>query len=96
MGVLTNVFRRGGVFYFRARVPAPLKVRVGRNELWRSLRTRDPGEARRRGGILLSLTEALWRDLDRAMSSREVQSLIDGWVRARLEDDAEVRRATSD
>jgi len=92
MPVLTNVFRRGGVFYFRARVPASLRVRVGRNELWRSLRTREPSVARRLGGILFSLTEVLWGDLECAMGQDEVQLLIDGWIKAKLDEDTEVRR----
>src|SRR3569833_1938654 len=91
MGVLTNVFRRGGVFYFRARVPAALRPSVGRRELWRSLRTSDPTEARCRGASLLRLTEALWRDLHPRMSPNEIQSLIDNWTKAKLEEDADAR-----
>jgi integrase len=91
MAVLTNVFRRGVIFHFRARVPASLRDRVGRNELWRSLKTAEPAVARRRGGTLHSLTEALWRDLQLAMTEREVQALVDGWLKAELDKDADVR-----
>jgi hypothetical protein len=92
MAVLTNVFRRGGVYYFRARVPASLSAKVGRRELWRSLRTREISTARRRGSALFGLTEALWRDLQHAMRPDEVQLLIDGWVLAKLDEDAEARQ----
>ena len=92
MVVLTNVFRRGGVFYFRARVPAPLRVHVQRDELWRSLKTSDPSEARRRGGALHGLTETLWSGLKRAMNQYDAQALVDAWLKAKLDEDTEVRR----
>src|SRR5579885_3517689 len=96
MAVMSNVFRRGSVFYFRVGIPRHLRGRLNRRELWRSLRTSDPGEARRRGGILLSLTQTLWSDLQRAMSTRELQSAIANWLKAKLDEDADARWGASD
>ena len=100
MALVTNVFRRGGAFYFRARVPAALRPAVGRRELWRSLRTSVASVARRRGVTVLGLTETLWRDLERAMQSASkpvdpgvIKGLIDQWLRAEIEEDAYLRDA---
>lgn len=95
MAVLTNVFRRGGVFYFRASVPLALRQSLGRKELWKSLRTREPGQAKLRGSALLGLTENLWRDLERAMSADEIEKLINSWLKARLEEDTAARTGIS-
>lgn len=43
----TNLLRREGVYYFRARVPLDLVQEFGRAEVWRSLRTKEPREAKR-------------------------------------------------
>ncbi len=47
MGLATNCIRRGAMYCFRARVPTELVKAFGRVEVWKSLRTRDPREARR-------------------------------------------------
>lgn len=100
MSLVTNVFRRGASYYFRTRVPARFRTLLERKELWRSLRTTDAREARQRASVAVLLTEALWRDLERAMSSKrnlpspgEIQSLIDQWLRAELSEDAYLRTA---
>lgn len=99
MSLVTNVFRRGAIFYFRARVPARLTAVVGRRELWRSLKTSDHREARQRASRAILLTAALWRDFERLMSSRvpsrsEVKALIDQWLKAELDRDETLRRAS--
>lgn len=99
MSLVTNVFRRGAIFYFRARVPARLIPVVGRRELWRSLRTGDARMARQRASRAILLTDALWHDLERLMSSRvpsrsEVKALIDQWLKAELDRDEALRRAS--
>jgi integrase len=100
MSLVTNVFRRGASYYFRTRVPARFRVLLERKELWRSLRTTDAREARQRASVAILLTETLWRDLERAMSSKrnvpspeEIKSLIDQWLRAELSEDAYLRTA---
>lgn len=99
MSLVTNVFRRGAVFHFRTRVPARLVEVVGRKELWRSLRTGDQREARQRASRAILLTDALWRDLERIMSSRvpsrsEIKAKIDQWLKAELDRDEWLRRAS--
>jgi integrase len=100
MPLVTNVFRRGASYYFRTRVPARFRALLKRKELWRSLRTTDAREARQRASVAILLTGTLWRDLERAMSSKrnlpsleELQSLIDQWLRAELSEDAYLRTA---
>ncbi len=100
MPLVTNVFRRGASYYFRTRVPARFRALLDRKELWRSLRTTDVREARQRASVAVILTEKLWRDLERAMSSKrnvpspdQVQALIDQWLRAELSEDAYLRTA---
>jgi integrase len=91
MSLITNVFRRGAIYAFRIRVPEHLRDRVGRRELWRSLRTSLAGEARRRGVVLHNLTEALWHDLERVMDHRESKALIDEWLRSEIGEDTYLR-----
>jgi integrase len=99
MSLVTNVFRRGGSYYFRARVPGRLRAILGRQELWRSLRTGDPWKARQRASLIAQLTHRLWRDLDelmslsRAVTPVELKALIDDWLRAELSEDAYFRTA---
>lgn len=99
MSLVTNVFRRGGSYYFRTRVPARFRTLLERRELWRSLRTTDAKGARQRASVAALLTEALWQDLERLMSipssvpSRaHIRALIDQWLKAELEQDAGLRR----
>jgi integrase len=91
MSLVTNVFRRGATYYFRIRVPAHLRAKVGRNELWKSLRTSLAGEARRRCVWVQTLTETLWRDFERAMDLSECKVLIDRWLAAEIKEDAYLR-----
>ena len=108
MSLATNVVRRGSTFYFRVAVPQRLRALVARVELWRSLRTSHPTTARRRAATLLLLTERLWSDLERLMEwefekvdwtsvervdGAEVKALIDGWLKAELDEDAYRREA---
>lgn len=103
MSLSTNVVRRGSIYYFRTSVPRHLRALVGRDELWRSLRTSQATTARRCGAVLHHLTERLWRDLERVMKLNaervdraEVQALIDGWLKAQLDEDAYLREAPDD
>lgn len=99
MALITNVFRRRGTYYFRARVPVHLQAVVGRKELWRSLKTGRPEDARRRGLAVGRLTERLWRDVERAMLTTAsvdkgaIKALIDAWLRAEIEEDTYLRDA---
>jgi integrase len=91
MTLSSHVLRRGGVYWFRIRVPKRLRTVLGRRELWRSLRTLSPAEARRRAMHLAALTASLWCGADAAMSPDEAKALVDQWLRAKLDEDAELR-----
>jgi integrase len=91
MALATHIVRRGSTYYFRARVPAALKPRIGRAELSRSLQTASAPEARRRATYLASLTMDLWQALERAMTIDDVRQLIQGWLRQALDTDAKAR-----
>jgi hypothetical protein len=60
MSLATNVIRRGGRYVYRARVPADLVARLGRFEIIRSLKTADPGMARRRASRVGSSFHLIW------------------------------------
>ena len=91
MALVTCVFRREGVFYFRTRVPARLRGALGRREVWRSLRTHDPRTARRRAGLLQSSIDALWTAIRPSMTRDEASALIDAWLIEGLQEDLRIR-----
>ncbi|MGA0544551.1 DUF6538 domain-containing protein [Brevundimonas sp. VNH65] len=103
MPLVTNVFRRGGSYYFRTRVPIRFAALLERKELWRSLRTKDAREARQRASVAVLLTDLLMRDLERIMSNPsstpsrdQIRALVDHWLRAELDLDADLRRRTEE
>jgi hypothetical protein len=55
--------RHGTVFYFRRRVPLELRARLGRLQLYVSLRTSEMAEAKRRARALVVLTDKLFSEL---------------------------------
>lgn len=57
-----HIIRRNGVYAVRFRVPVDLSVRIGVSEFQRSLKTRDPREARRRGQLVITW---FWDELER-------------------------------
>ncbi|WP_352858776.1 DUF6538 domain-containing protein [Mesorhizobium sp. M0802] len=54
---------KSGVYYFRQRVPADLKRKVGRAELLYSLRTKDPAEAKARFAQEAAKVALRWKAL---------------------------------
>lgn len=91
MPLATHVLRRGGVYCFRVRIPTHLRHLLGRRELWRSLRTTSPDEARRRCSRLQGLTAGLWNALERAMTPEDAKTLVNAWLQAKLDEDADIR-----
>ena len=91
MSLVTNVVRRGGSYYFRTRVPVRFRGLLGRSELWRSLRTSLPTEARRRASYLAALTSELWVALERAMSMKDGNDVLKAWLKAELDDYATLK-----
>ncbi len=71
MCLATNLVRRGATYYVRARVPKDLLAHMGRAEIWRSLGTKDPQEARR-------LLPAAMADLHRLFDDCRLQRDHDG------------------
>lgn len=93
MARTTNLFRRGAIYYFRVTVPVALRMKVGRTELWLSLRTRDPGEARRRAVASATAAHRLF-DLLRLLpmlTKSQIDALIRRYFETRLELDEEFR-----
>ena len=82
---------RGTTYHFRIRTPHQWRDLVGREQPTRSLRTGSKAQARHRSVRLLSLTEALWGALHPAMTPAEAKVLVDQWLTAKLEEDADHR-----
>lgn len=57
-----HIIRRNGVYAVRFRIPVDLSARIGVAEFQRSLKTRDPREARRRGQLVITW---FWDELER-------------------------------
>ena len=77
-----------GVYWLRKRVPGDLRLRVGKREEKRSLKTRDPAEAKRRHLQALTDLEAKWANLragSRTLTEREAHSIAavvhDDWLK---------------
>ncbi|MEP6502143.1 MAG: site-specific integrase [Betaproteobacteria bacterium] len=62
----SNITLRGGVWYFRKRVPAELISAYGRKMVSTSLETRDKGEAKVRAQLLRDQTERLFAGMGRS------------------------------
>lgn len=61
--------RKTGVYWFRKRVPADIAVLTGRNEVNRTLGTKDPDEAKRKFAEVLAEYEREWAQLRLANGS---------------------------
>ena len=85
------LIRRGATYHFRVRTPLRLRPLLGRLELSRSLKTGVLVEARRRCLRMLGLTDELWSALHPAMTPEEAKVLVEAWLTAKLEGDADVR-----
>ncbi|WP_244602881.1 MULTISPECIES: DUF6538 domain-containing protein [Mesorhizobium] len=55
--------RKTGVYWFRKRVPADIALLTGRKEVNRTLRTKDPNEAKRKFAEVLAEHEREWAQL---------------------------------
>lgn len=95
MALFSNIFRRGGRYWFRVRVPIDLISRVGRGELWRSLRTSDPAMARRKGAEAMAGVASLWEAVRRqaGMTREQINGLIQQFFVDFLDEDAKRRVA---
>ncbi len=95
MALSTNLVRRGGIYYFRCRVPNDLVARLGRAELSRSLATANPDVARRRGRRAAHLIEQVWLLVRECMSPEQIDEVIRRWLKAELDKDEVARTNTA-
>jgi len=95
MALSTNLVRRGGIYYFRCRVPNDLVARLGRAELSRSLATANPDVARRRGRRAAHLVEQVWLLVRECMSPEQIDDVIRRWLKAELDKDELARTNTA-
>ena len=72
MSVATHIMRANGLYYLRVRLPADLRLRLGKSEFRRSLCTSSAVEAKRKAGVLyarlidgLELVRAMPNDVRR-------------------------------
>jgi hypothetical protein len=72
MALATNIVSRGRVYYVRVAVPKDLQARIGKAEVWRSLRTKDQRDARRLAPAVLADLHAEWEDMRRRRSPASV------------------------
>ncbi len=91
MAHLPYLLLRGTTYHFRIRTPQAWRALIGRAELSRSLKTGSAVQARRRGARLLSLTDGLWSALHPDMTPADAKVLVDQWLTARLDEDADNR-----
>ena len=91
-----------GVYWLRKRVPDDLRALVGKREEKRSLKTRDPAEAKRQLVQALGELETQWANLragPRTLSEREAHELAavvhDRWLQAYRENPSESAWPTS-
>ena|GEM_PF-384214 len=103
LSLQTHVFRRGGIYYFRMRVPHDVQKHVCfvdeiailalPRELWRSLATACPQKARIRGMLAAALAYELFEKLKRTimLTADQLRQLVVGFYRAELDEDMESR-----
>lgn len=93
MGGLANLVLRGRVFYFRRRVPADFRERLGRRELVRSLGTIDPRAARSNACRLYFASEDLFTGLRAIpmLTDAELSRLVQDFYATVLQGDDAVR-----
>ena len=81
MSIATNVTRRGAVYYTRMAVPLDLQDRLRKKELWKSLRTTNPKQAKRLARSQLDKWDAEFTELRcrRTLTETDLQDAV--WSR---------------
>lgn len=109
MSIATNIQKRPGRTSYYVRVGVPLKLQpvLKRKEIWQSLKTTDPRQARDRAAPIIASYRAQFADLEqrREPSPADLQAAVwshyeteldrDGRTRAALPTTAEVQEATN-
>lgn len=94
---MEHVQRRGGRYFWRARIPADLAAAVNRSEIVRALGTSDPRDARERAARLHVRLLDTWSEARRRMgegTAGELRQLIDELLAA-LSDSVEAEASTA-
>ncbi|WP_314945938.1 site-specific integrase [Bradyrhizobium cosmicum] len=108
MSIATNIQKRPGRTSYYVRVGVPLKLQpvLKRKEIWQSLKTTDPRQARDRAAPVIASYRAQFADLEqrREPSPADLQAAVwthyerqlqhDGRARASLPTNADVQEAT--
>jgi hypothetical protein len=84
---IANLYERDGVFYFRYQLPSKQRTLLGCREFRKSLKTRDPFEARLRCVVAGSFMNSIMQELD-AMMTLNVEVVPDlacNYLRQRLD-----------
>lgn len=101
MALATNIVRRGGSasWYVRAAVPKDIRDAIGGpEEVWRSLRERDPAKARRKAPEVLAALHAEWESVRASLAPATldpgaVNKAVADFYRAELDADEAARRS---
>ena len=93
----THLVKRGATYYFRCRVPADLLAHYGKNEIKRSLKTKDPATAKRLARQMAVELDHEFEQLRTALNTQQqtldrlddarIQALTDLYLRSCLETD---------
>jgi len=96
MSLATNIVRRGAIYYVRVAVPKDIRMAFGgRKEIWKTLRTPDCSEARKRA---LAVLDDIYADFDGARRRKEpteadLQAAVWEFYQERLKTDLDDRKS---
>ena len=95
MCVVPHVIIKGRTFHFRRKVPSAIRVRLGRSEIVRSLKTSDAREAALRSKAFWLGSEGAFRQVTQSphLTRQEIEVVIKDWLDERLWN-VEIRLAT--
>lgn len=96
MALASNIVRRGAIYYVRVAVPHHLVDRLGRRELWRSLRTSDPTAARTDAPAWIARARGLFEMIagDMTLTKERIAELVRGFYDRELVIDGVERRSS--
>ncbi|MCP3399196.1 DUF6538 domain-containing protein [Bradyrhizobium sp. CCGB20] len=95
MSIATNIQKRPGRTSYYVRVGVPLKLQpvLKRKEIWQSLKTTDPRQARDRAAPLIASYRARFADLRREPSPTDLQAAVWSHYETELNQDGRARAA---
>jgi hypothetical protein len=89
-----HLYRRGGIYYWRRRLPLNLSSKIGREDVARSLLTTDPGDARRLSRHLSTITDEFFEvaQSDSSLTAAAINKILQDLLRVEVE---EAERSTA-